>query len=114
MGTLYYGDSRLAIPVEDRALAHIKVVIVNKLRRGESFTFSWVKTRAEGHGRGTVWLSPEIAMHFDFEGSKGPTLNRRWLEELSLVASSGTGLVILDEPTESDPATGTIGVVPTS
>ena len=113
MGTLYYGDSRLPIPIDDRALAHLKVVIVNKLRRGESFTFSWVKNRAEGHGRSTIWLSPEISLHFDFEGSKGPTLNRRWLEELSLVASSGTGLMILDEPPETgDPATGTIPVVP--
>lgn len=100
MGTLYYGDSRFAIPVEDRALAHIKVVIVNKLRRGESFTFSWGKTRSEGHGRSTVWIAPSLSLHFEFDGSKAPTLNRRWLEELSLVASSGTGLVILEEPTE--------------
>jgi len=100
VGTLYYGDSRLPVPIEDRALAHLKVVIVNKLRRGESFTFSWVKGRDEGHGRSTIWISPEIALHFDFDGSKAPTLNRRWLEELSLVASSAGGLVILDEPGE--------------
>ena len=54
-------------------------------------------------------------MHFEFDGSKGPTLNRRWLEELSLVASSGTGLVILDEPSENgDPATGSIPAAPTA
>jgi hypothetical protein len=105
VGTLFYGDARFPIPVDDRALAHLKVVIVNKLRRGESFTFSWVKSRSEGHGRSTVWLSPQLALHFEFEGSKAPTLNRRWLEELSLIASSGTGLVILDEPTEgAEPA----------
>ena len=101
MGTLFYGDSRLPIPIEDRALAHLKVVMVNKLRRGESFTFSWVKPEAEGHGRSTIWLSPEIPLHFEFEESKGPVLNRRWLEDLSLVSSSGTGLVVLDEPGES-------------
>jgi hypothetical protein len=112
VGTLYYGDSRLPIPIDDRALAHLKVVMVNKLRRGESFTFSWVKTRAEGHGRSTVWLSPEIALHFEFDGNKGPALNRRWLEELSLVASSSSGLMILDEPSESDPPTGSIPVTP--
>ena len=111
MGTLYYGDSRLPVPVEDRALAHVKVVIVNKLRRGESFTFSWVKTRAEGHGRATIWLSPEISLHFEFDGSKSPVLNRRWLEELSLVASSGTGLVILEEPAEYSDTTGPISTV---
>jgi len=109
VGTLYYGDSRFPIPVDDRALAHIKVVIVNKLRRGESFTFSWVKSRAEGHGRSTVWIAPTLALHFEFEGSKAPTLNRRWLEDLSLVASSGTGLVLLDEPNENDPASAPAG-----
>jgi hypothetical protein len=101
VGTLYYGDSRFPIPVEDRALAHLKIVIVNKLRRGESFTFSWVKSRSEGHGRSTVWLSPQLALHFEFEGSKAPALNRRWLDELSLVASSGTGLIVVDEPSEN-------------
>ena len=111
VGTLYYGDSRLPVPVEDRALAHLKVVIINKLRRGESFTFSWVKTRAEGHGRATIWLSPEISLHFEFDGSKSPVLNRRWPEELSLVASSGTGLVILEEPAEYSDPTGSMPTV---
>lgn len=112
MGTLYYGDSRLPIPIDDRALAHLKVVMVNKLRRGESFTFSWVKTRSEGHGRSTIWLSPEIALHFEFDGNTGPVLNRRWLEELSLVASSSAGLAIVDEPGESDPPTASTPVAP--
>lgn len=110
MGTLYYGDARLPVSVDDRALAHLKVVIVNKLRRGESFTYSWVKSRAEGHGRATIWMSPEIPLHFEFEGSKAPALNRRWLEELSLVASSGSGLALSEEPPESAD-TGTIPVV---
>lgn len=105
MGTMYYGDSRFPIPIEDRALAHLQVVIVNKLRRGESFTFSWVKTRADGHGRSTVWMAPELALQFEFGGSKAPSLNRRWLEELSLVASSGTGLILVDEPGDGDAPT---------
>ncbi len=104
MGTLYYGDSRFAIPVDDRTLAHLKVVIINKLRRGESFTFSWTKSRGEGHGRSTVWIAPSLPLHFEFDGNTAPTLNRRWLEELSLVASSGTGLVTLDEPVEANDA----------
>lgn len=104
VGTLYYGDSRFAIAVEDRALSHLKVVIINKLRRGESFTFSWAKSRSEGHGRSTIWIAPSLVLHFEFDGSKAPTLNRRWLEELALVASSGTGLLILDEPVDSPDA----------
>ncbi|WP_309616621.1 hypothetical protein [Salinibacterium sp.] len=98
MGTLYYGDSRFAIHIDDRTLAHLAVVIVNKLRRGESFTFSWTKSRSEGHGRSTIWVSPSFPLHFEFDGNKSPSLNRRWLEELALVAGGGGGLVIVDEP----------------
>ncbi|MCU1578317.1 MAG: hypothetical protein JWP19_521 [Rhodoglobus sp.] len=97
MGTLYYGDGRYAIPIEDRALSHLKVVIVNKLRRGESFTFSWVKDQAQGGGRGTIWLDPAIPLAFDFSGSRAPQLNRNWLEALALEAGSTRGLVLTDE-----------------
>ena len=37
MGTLFYGDAGTPIGIEDRALAHLKVAIITKLRRGESF-----------------------------------------------------------------------------
>lgn len=41
MGTIYYGGSESPIHIEDRVLAHLKVVITTKLRRGESLTVSW-------------------------------------------------------------------------
>src|SRR5690606_2111885 len=40
MGTLFYGSQGTPIDINDRALSHIKVVIVAKLRRGEAFTLS--------------------------------------------------------------------------
>ena len=39
MGALVY--ETMVIPFEDRLLAHLQIVIVNKLRRGESFVMSW-------------------------------------------------------------------------
>lgn len=54
MGTLYYGDSRVPIEIEDRALAHVKLVILAKLRRGEGFGFSWNYGADGGGGRSTV------------------------------------------------------------
>ena len=39
MGTLTY-DSKLAVSFDDRILAHLQVVIGNKLRRGEPFFFT--------------------------------------------------------------------------
>ncbi|KFF58097.1 ATP-dependent DNA ligase, partial [Cryobacterium sp. MLB-32] len=40
MGKLTY-DSSLTADFDDRVLAHIQLVIGTKLRRGESFYFSW-------------------------------------------------------------------------
>ena len=41
MGTLHYGGSEASVHIEERALAHLKVVVATKLRRNESFTLSW-------------------------------------------------------------------------
>lgn len=40
MGMLHYGGGSEPIHIEDRALAHLKVVIATKRRRNESFTLS--------------------------------------------------------------------------
>lgn len=98
MGTLYYGDSRVAIAIDDRALTHLRFVILTKFRRGESFGFSWAKTPAEGSGRCTVWLHPSIALQFEFDGSRNPSLNRQWLEDLTRQAATSGGLVLTEEP----------------
>lgn len=97
MGVIYYGDARHAVEVEDRALAHIKAVIVAKLRRGESCTFSWA---SKGDHRETIWLSPYIPLHFVFDTPERPVLNRRWLELLSQAAATPGGLYELPEPEE--------------
>ena len=52
MGTMYYGGSAMPIQIEDRALAHLKVVVATKLRRNESFTLSW--PHADRRTSGTV------------------------------------------------------------
>jgi len=44
------------IDIEDRTLAHLQVVIANKLRRNESFIFSWREdVRAGVAARGYGW-----------------------------------------------------------
>ena len=39
MGMLIY-NGRMSLPLDDRTLAHIQAVVVNKLRRRESFAFT--------------------------------------------------------------------------
>jgi hypothetical protein len=105
MGTIYYGGNATAIPIEDRALAHLKVVIATKLRRGESFTLSWRHPEGQPEGRSTVWLHPSIPLRFVFEDPEPATLSREWIEELANSANSSGGIMMVSE--QMSPAPGT-------
>ncbi|PVW04167.1 hypothetical protein DEA06_09030 [Microbacterium sp. Gd 4-13] len=97
MGTIYYGGSATPIQIEDRALAHLKVVIATKLRRGESFTVSWRHPDDQPHGRSTVWLHPSIPLRFVFDDPEPALLSREWVEELANSASSSGGIMLVAE-----------------
>lgn len=98
MGTLYYGDAATPIDIEDRALAHLKVVIATKLRRGESFTLSWTHGPGQDVGRSTVWLHPSIPLRFVFDEPEPALLSRAWVEDLVNSANSSGGLLLVPEP----------------
>jgi len=103
VGKFIYGTPSISVEFDDRVLAHLKVVILAKLRRQESFTFSWEYTSAQGSGHSSIWLHPAIPLQFDFYGKKDPTLNRIWLEEMVQLANTPAGLRIIPEPTGSAP-----------
>ncbi|MBP3978190.1 hypothetical protein [Microbacterium sp. BLY] len=96
MGFIMY-DSTSQLHIEDRALAHLKVVIATKLRRNESFTVSWTHAEGDAYGRSTIWLHPSIPLRFTFEGRQQPALNPRWIEELMQSANSTGGITLVDE-----------------
>lgn len=100
MGTIYYGGSATPIHIEDRALAHLKVVIATKLRRNESFTVSWRHPAAEEEGRSTIWVHPSIALRFVMDDPEPVELNRTWIEELAQSANSSGGITLTDEQIE--------------
>ena len=97
MGTIYYGGSATPIRVEDRALAHLKVVVATKLRRGESFTVSWKHPDDQPPGRTTLWLHPSIPLRFVFDDPVGPELSREWIEELAHSANTSGGILLVAE-----------------
>ena len=99
LGRLTY-DSTLVADFDDRVLAHLQVVITAKLRRGESFAFSWNDSRDIGSGRTTIWLSESVPLSFRFFGSRPPQINRAWVEHLTQTANSAGGLRIVPEPTQ--------------
>jgi len=98
MGTLLYGSPGVEVTFDDRALTHLQIVITAKLRRGESFMFSWNDSPEAGSGRSSVWLEPSIPLYFRFFGSRVPSINREWIEQLMMSANSGSGLFFTDEP----------------
>jgi hypothetical protein len=102
VGTIFYGGSATPIHIEDRALAHLKVVIATKLRRSESFTVSWRHPDDQPIGRTTIWLHPSIPLRFDFEEPEPAALSRQWIEELARSASSSGGIMLV--PEDIDPA----------
>jgi hypothetical protein len=102
MGDFIYGTPSISVEFDDRVLAHLKAVIIAKVRRGESFTFSWEYTVAKGSGHSSIWIHPTIPLQFDFAGGKEPILNRAWIEELVRLSNSPAGLRVTPEP--RDPA----------
>lgn len=89
MGRLLYGSPPVAFEFEDRALAHIELVTLAKLRRNEHFAFS--VDSPDGEGRTTIWLGTDIPLQFEFTVSRHD-INRAWLDELLDSANSTAGM----------------------
>ena len=101
MATLHYGASNEPLHIEDRALAHLKVVIATKLRRQESFTLSWKHPDGEAGGRSTIWIHPSIPLRFTFDEPEPPQLNGKWIEQLMHSVNSTGGIMLVDEVLEA-------------
>lgn len=102
MGTIYYGGAATPINIDDRALAHLKVVIATKLRRSESFTVTWRHPDDQPRGRSTIWLHPSIPLRFVFDDPEPSELSREWIEELASSANSSGGITLIAEHFDTD------------
>lgn len=96
MGSLYYGGSE-PIQIDDRALAHLKVVVATKLRRNESFTLSWRHPDGQPQGRSTIWLHPSIPLRFVFGDPEPPELSAEWITAMAHSANTSGGIMLLPE-----------------
>ncbi|GAA1534855.1 hypothetical protein HD600_001712 [Microbacterium ginsengiterrae] len=95
MGMMFYGGAKEPIFIDDRALAHLKVVIATKLRRNESFTLSW--RHHDGSGRSTIWLHPAIPLRFTFDEPETPKLSAEWITAMANSANSSGGISLVEE-----------------
>ncbi|WP_290802840.1 ATP-dependent DNA ligase [Herbiconiux sp.] len=98
MGKLLYGSSTIEIEFDDRTLTHLQIVIAAKLRRKESFFFSWKDDPAIGDGRSSIWLDSSIPLYFKFAGGRVPSINREWLDILTASSNGSGGLQFTEEP----------------
>jgi hypothetical protein len=99
MGRFIYDTINNSVDIEDRTLAHLRIVIMNKLRRSESFMFT-IDMDSEGISRRSFWVHPSVPLQFAFHGSREPRLNRAWIDALMTSASSPNGLFVVPEPSE--------------
>lgn len=99
MGLFIY-DTQLEIELDDRTLAHLQIVIVDKFRRDERFAMSM---RHEGRAT-TLWMSPQSPVQFVYAGNRRPSINHLWLEALSDTVGMSGVLRIVDEPAALRPA----------
>lgn len=97
MGKLMY-ETLVKVDFEDRLLAHLQTVIGAKMRRGESFHFSWKDDVSIGDGRTTVWIHPRCSLVYKFYGSRRPEINAAWIAALMYTANSSSGLHVVPEP----------------
>jgi len=94
-------EGTVKVDFDDRTLAHLQLVIGNKLRRGESFHFTWRDDKSIGEGRTSIWVHPHASLVYKYYGSRPLTINRAWGEALMFTANSPTGLHIVPEPPET-------------
>jgi hypothetical protein len=105
MGHLIYGVAP-AIELDDWGLRHLQAVMIARLRRNESFSFSWEGVPSTGAAEpvddsglfGTVWVSQASSLYFSYDGPPPRQLNGAWLQVLSTAANSNAGLRLLPEP----------------
>ena len=94
MGSIRYDGQW--VEFDDDVLAHLQIVIVGKLRRGESFLMSWRDSAERGDGRSAVWLHPSQNLIFHFSDVEVP-ISDAWIEQLTRSANSSGGLVVARE-----------------
>jgi hypothetical protein len=97
MGMLIYG-STMKVEFDDRVLAHLQLVIGAKLRRSESFYFSWRDDARGGDGQTTLWIHPSTQVSFKYYGDPNLVINNAWVAALALTANSSGGLQLIPEP----------------
>ena len=105
MGTLEYVTSQHIAEIDDRTLAHLQVVICNKLRRGERFTLRLAPADGTSGPVTVLWMNSALPILFTYTAPTHYAMNPVWLQLLADAAASNAGLWVIPEPEpEPEPA----------
>lgn len=96
--TFTYGPQETEYSFDARLLLHLRLAIIAKLRRNESFTLTWEVPARDGSGRVVLWIHPSIPIKFTFPSSPVEAYNRQWVEDLLASAHSTAGMTLAPEP----------------
>lgn len=96
MGLFIYDTTANAVEIDDRTLAHLRIVVMNKLRRSEPFMFD--VDMNDGSGHRTYWIHHSVPLQLLFFTSRPAPINRHWVDVLMEAASGPNGLTVLPEP----------------
>src|SRR6188474_830967 len=64
VGKFIYGMATNSFEIDDRTLTHLRIVIMNKLRRSESFMLDL--TMSDGSGHRSFWINRAVPIQFQF------------------------------------------------
>jgi hypothetical protein len=93
MGTLKYDG--VTTEFDDRALAHIEIVVIRKLRKQESFFLSWHES--DDGGRTGIWVHPFAMLTFHSARTDLPEIDKAWIDRLTASANSPAGMFVTDQ-----------------
>lgn len=91
MGRLIYRD-RASFDIDDRILAHLRIVVMNKLRRNEGFMLQLPVN--EGVRQASLWIHASNALVMQFYGGREPTIDRALVDQMMHDASGADGLTL--------------------
>lgn len=91
MGRLIYRD-RASFDIDDRILAHLRIVVMNKLRRNEGFMLQLPVN--EGVRQASLWIHASNALVMQFYGGREPSIDRELIDQMMHDASGADGLTL--------------------
>jgi hypothetical protein len=97
MGRLIYGARGVHIEMDDLLLAHLQVLTISKLRRGEAFSLSWTEEIEGTDAARSIWLHQQVELLWEYDGVRPTKLDPRQLENMATQSASNGGLNVGDE-----------------